>query len=459
MLLCAAPNRTMHTMTDLLLTGGRIIDPASELDHTGDVLVRDGVIAALSPESIASDAPRIDCEGCIVAPGLLDIHVHFRDPDTSGHHEETIATGAAGAVAGGFTTVCCMPNTTPAIDCRTVVESIHHRTAQAGLARVFPVACGTIGRMGETVAPILELVEAGAVAISDDGDGISDSGIMKRILSLVAAADSVFMQHCQDPTLTRGAAMNAGPLATRLGLGGWPREAEEIMLRRDLVLNRSIGARYHAQHLSVAESIDALREARAEGQPATGEASPHHLLLTEDSCDDWNTLAKVNPPLRTAADIEALKRGIAEGIVTVLATDHAPHPAHTKDTDFTSAAFGMVGLECALALYREALIDGGVLDWPGMLRMMTCEPAAVAGLSHLGLGRLETGGPADITVIDPNAGWAIDPAEFHSAGRNCPFAGRSVQGQAVATIVAGHIRHQRAGDRADSAIEDRAEVR
>jgi dihydroorotase len=449
----------MHTMTDLLLTGGRIIDPASELDHTGDVLVRDGMIAAISAEPIATDAPSIDCEGFIVSPGLLDIHVHFRDPDTTGHHEETIATGAAAAVAGGFTTVCCMPNTTPAIDCRTVVESILYRGAQAGLARVFPVACGTIARKGETVAPILELVEAGAAAISDDGDGIADSGTMKRILSLVAAADSVFMQHCQDPTLTRGAAMNAGPLATRLGLGGWPREAEEIMLRRDLVLNRSIGARYHAQHLSVAESVDALRDARVEGQPATGEASPHHLLLTEETCDDWNTLAKVNPPLRTANDVDAIKRGIAEGIITVLATDHAPHPAHTKDTDFASAAFGMVGLECALPLYREALIDGGVLDWPAMLRMMTCEPASVAGLAHLGLGRLETGGPADITVIDPDAAWTIDPEVFHSRGRNCPFTGRPVRGRAVATIVAGRIRYQRAGDRADSAIEDRAEVR
>ncbi|MDP7070419.1 MAG: dihydroorotase [Phycisphaerales bacterium] len=446
-------------MTALLLTGGRIIDPASELDHTGDVLIREGLIAAISKERITTDAPRIACEGCIVAPGLLDIHVHFRDPDTSGHHEETLDTGAAAAAAGGFSTVCCMPNTTPAIDCRTLVEHIGSRSAQAGHARVFPVACGTIGRRGETVAPILELIESGAVGISDDGDGIADSGIMRRVLALVAAADSVFMQHCQDPTLTRAAAMNAGSLATRLGLTGWPREAEEVMLRRDLALNRSIGARYHAQHLSVAQSIDALREARAEGQPATGEASPHHLLLTEDACEGWNTLAKVNPPLRTNADIDAIKRGIAEGIITVLATDHAPHPAHTKDTDFASAAFGMVGLECALPLYREAIIEGGVLDWPGMLRMMTCEPARVAGLAHLGLGRLESGGPADVTVIDPDAEWTIDPTSFQSRGRNCPFAGRSVRGRALTTIVAGRIRHQRASDRTDAAIEDRAEVR
>ena len=449
----------MPRMTDLLLTGGRIIDPASGIDQTGDVLVRNGVVVEISHTKCAADVATVDCEGCIVSPGLLDIHVHLREPDTSGHHEETIATGSAAAVAGGFTTVCCMPNTTPAIDCRTVVQSIQQRAAAVNLARVFAVACGTIGRKGEVVAPILELVESGAIAISDDGDGIADSGVMRRILSLVATADSVFMQHCQDPTLTRGAAMNAGPLATRLGLSGWPREAEELMLRRDLVLNRSIGARYHAQHLSVAESVTALREARAEGQPATGEASPHHLLLTDHECDNWNTLAKVNPPLRSAADIAAIKEGIAEGTITVLATDHAPHPTHTKETDFASAAFGMVGLECALPLYREALIDDGVLDWPAMLAMMTSTPAEVAGLSHLGLGRLEVGGPADLTVIDPDAEWVIDPEAFRSAGRNCPFTGRSVRGRAILSVVGGQIRHQLTGERSTSAIDEKASVR
>ncbi|MDP6986611.1 MAG: dihydroorotase [Phycisphaerales bacterium] len=442
-------------MSELRLTGGRVIDPATDLDHTGDVLVRDGVIVSISDTPLPPSDDTLDCTGCIVSPGLIDIHVHFRDPDESGHHEETIATGSAAAAAGGFTTVCCMPNTTPAIDCRSVIDAIKHRGAAAGLARVFPVACGTIARRGEILAPILELIDAGAVAISDDGDGIADSGIMKRILSLVAAADSVFMQHCQDPTLTRGAAMNAGPIATRLGLGGWPREAEELMLRRDLTLNRSIGARYHAQHLSVAESVTALREARDAGQRATGEASPHHLLLTEDACSNWNTLAKVNPPLRSDADVEAIKTGIAEGTITVLATDHAPHPAQSKDTDFASAAFGMVGLECALPLYREALIDGGVLDWPAMLAMMTCEPAAVAGLDRLGLGRLEVGGPADLTIIDPDMDWTINPAAFLTAGRNCPFAGRKVRGRAIATIIDGQFTSRHSS----GAIEGRAMVR
>jgi len=439
----------------LLLKRGRVVDPATRLDCTGDVLVRDGLIVAISDAPLPPADDTVDCEGCIVSPGLIDLHVHFRDPDESGHHEETIASGSAAAAAGGFTSVCCMPNTTPAIDACSVVDAIKHRAAVVGLARVFPVACGTIARRGETLAPILDLVEAGAIAISDDGDGIASSDMMKRILGHVAAADSVFMQHCQDPTLTRGAAMNAGPLATRLGLGGWPREAEELMLRRDLMLNRRVGARYHAQHLSVAESITALREAREAGQPATGEASPHHLLLTEDACEQWDTAAKVNPPLRTRADVEALKVGIAEGTITVLATDHAPHPAQSKETDFASASFGMVGLECAVPLYREALIDGGVLDWPAMLAMMTCEPAAVTGLERLGLGRLEVGGPADVTIIDPSAEWTIDPATFRSAGRNCPFAGRRVRGRAIATIIGGAFTFRNTSP----AVEGRAVVR
>ena len=444
----------MGSMADLLLQGGRVIDPASGRDHTGDVLIRHGRIAEISKASITADeAEVIACEGCIVAPGLIDIHVHFRDPDESGHHDETIATGAAAAVAGGFTSVCCMPNTTPSIDQATVVHAIAQRAAVTDLARVFAVGCGTIGRKGEQAAPIFDLMEAGVVAISDDGDGIADAAMMRTILGLVAATDSVFMQHCQDPTLTRGASMNAGPLAARLGLGGWPREAEVLMIQRDVMINRAIGARYHAQHVSVAESVEAIRAARADGQTVTGEAAPHHLLLTEVACDQWNTLAKVNPPLRTQADINALKEGIADGTITVLATDHAPHPMQSKHTDFASAAFGMVGLECALPLYKEALIDDGVLDWPGMLGLMTCEPAALVNLHHLGLGRLETGGPADVTIIDPEVVWTIDPDQFRSTGRNCPFTGRQVRSRAIATIVAGRIRNHQLADRCETAVE------
>lgn len=424
-----------------------MIDPGNGFDATGDVLLEHDRVAAIKPsiQSSTADLEVIEADGCIVCPGLVDIHVHFRDPHVGQLHEETIATGSAAAVAGGFTTVCCMPNTSPALDVPDQVTYVLEQGRNVGLARVHSIGCGTIGRRGEEIAPIADLVVAGASGISDDGDGIADDAMMTSVLQAVADSNTCFMQHCQDPATTRGASMNAGPLALKMGLVGWPAAAEESMLRRDLELNRSIGARYHAQHLSSGGSIDLIRAARAEGQPATGEASPHHLLLTEDACAGYDTSAKMNPPLRRSQDIEAIKLGIADGTITILGTDHAPHPAHTKDTDFASASFGIVGLECALPLYRKALIDGGVLDWPRMLAMMTCNPAALVGLDSQGIGSLREGGPADVTIIDPNAEWVIDAASFRSTGRNCPFDGWNVRGRAMTTIVAGSIVYQDAG--------------
>ena len=436
-------------MKHTLIRGGRVIDPASGLDATADVLLRDDTVAAIGERvDSPSDSVVIDAEGCLVTPGLVDIHVHLRDPDTSGHHEETIASGTAAAAAGGFSTVCCMPNTTPALDSVEVVDAIAARAAKCRSTRVFAIACGTVGRQGKALAPIHALIQAGAVGISDDGDGIADSGVMAAVLKHVADCDTVFMQHCQEPTLTRGAAMNAGPLANRLGVGGWPAEAEEIMLRRDIVLNKGIGARYHAQHMSTAASMAAIAQARADGQQVTGEASPHHLLLTEDACDNWNTAAKVNPPLRTQADVDALRAAVSEGVITVLATDHAPHPTQSKATDFQSASFGMSAIEICLPLYREALIDSGAIDWPRLIAMMTCEGAALVGLLSKGLGRLTVGGPADVTVIDPDAQWTVNPDTFHSKGRNTPFAGRALRGRAVATLSAGRLIWNMLGDRA-----------
>lgn len=434
-------------MASLLIRGGRIIDPAGKLDATGDVLVVDGRIAAIETDSTShpTEGDVIEAEGCIVCPGLLDIHVHFRDPHQGQLHEETIESGSAAAVAGGFTTVACMPNTIPALDAPRWIQYVNDSAREADLARVHTIGCGTIGRRGRERAPIGELVEAGAVGISDDGDGIEDDAMMRSVLEAVHEHGTCFMQHCQIPSMTRGAVMNAGPLATRLGLVGWPVEAEEAMIERDLEINASIGARYHAQHVSSGGSVDLLRNARATGQPATGEASPHHLLLTEAACDGYDTSAKMNPPLRTESDIARLKEGIADGTITVLATDHAPHPAQSKATDFASASFGIVGLECALALYRRALIDDGVLDWPSMLTMMTTHPAALVGLDSTGAGRLAVGGPADITVIDPDLQWQINPDTFRSRGRNCPFAGWSAQGRAIATIVGGRLRYHLQG--------------
>ena len=421
-----------------------MIDPASGLDEASDVLIENDRITAINPsiETIPGDVDVIEAEGCIVCPGLIDIHVHFRDPHQGQLHDETVETGSASAVAGGFTTVCCMPNTSPALDTPDLVQYVLKRGLDVDLARVHTVGCGTIGRRGEQLAPIAELVKAGAAGISDDGDGVADDEVMKAILQAVADAGSCFMQHCQDPTATRGASMNAGTLALVMGLVGWPASAEESMLKRDLSLNRDIGARYHAQHLSSGGSVELIRAARTEGQPATCEASPHHLLLTEDACARYDTSAKMNPPLRRREDIEAIKLGIADGTITILGTDHAPHPVHTKVTDFASASFGVVGLECALPLYRQALIDGGVLDWPGMLAMMTCNPAALIGLDADGIGTLRAGGPADLTIIDPDIEWVIDPGSFMSTGRNCPFKGWNVNGRARMTIVAGKVVYQ-----------------
>ena len=439
----------------ILIQGGRVIDPATGFDETADVLIEEGVVRGISGragrlKSGIVDATVINAEGCIVAPGLVDIHVHFREPHPT--HRETIATGAASAVNGGFTTVCCMPNTNPALDSAALVEFIHHKAALANLARVFVVGCASKGRKGEELAEIGSMAKAGAVGFSDDGEVVADAGLMQKVLRTCKAHDRVFMQHCQEPSLTRGGVMNAGPLATKLGLGGWPAIAEEIIIERDVRLNRDISCRYHAQHLSSGGSVEIIRRAQQAGQPVTGEVSPHHLLLTEDACAGYNTNAKMNPPLRTQRDIDQLKRAVAEGVITVLATDHAPHLPETKTTDFASASFGIVGLDCALPLYAKALIDDGVLDWPAMLAMMTINSARLVGLDAEGVGKLSVGGRADITIIDPSASWPIQVSEFKSVARNCPFDGWDVTGRAESVIVGGLVKMNRLSGRVASAV-------
>lgn len=439
--------------TSIAILGGRVVDPASNLDQTADVLIAGGKIEAIDSSGGLKSACRnageckvIDAEGCIVAPGLIDIHAHFREPSPT--HRETVASGAAAAINGGFTTVVCMPNTNPPLDSAAMVEFIQHKAALADRARVFVSGCATRGRKGEELADIGTMAAAGAVAFTDDGECVADAGVMSKVLRTVQAAGKIFMQHCQEPTLTRGAAMNAGPLATKLGLVGWPAVAEEVIIERDVRLNREIGCRYHAQHVSSGGSIEILRRARQAGQPVTAEVSPHHLLLTEDACDGYNTAAKMNPPLRTRRDIDQLKQAVAEGVITILATDHAPHLPETKNTDFASASFGIVGLDCALTLYAKALIEGSVLDWPAMLAMMTINPARLLGLDRIGLGKLHVGGPADVSVIDPALPWTIDANQFATSGRNCPFHGWKATGRAVATIVGGEVKLERVDSRA-----------
>ena len=433
----------MQQVQKLLLKGGRVIDPVRGFDETGDVLLAEGAVAkiATDPGAISADdgTKVINAEGCIVAPGLIDIHVHLREP-SGGKHEETIATGSAAAIAGGFTSVCCMPNTTPPLDTAERIRFVLDKAGEARQARVLPSACATANRAGAKMSQIADLAAAGAMAITDDGGVVGDGAVLAQVLMASREADRCFMQHYQEPSMTQGASMNAGSLAEKLGLIGWPSEAEEIIIERDIDLNREIGCRYHVQHISSGGSVKLVREAQREGEPVTAEVSPHHLLLTQAACEDMGTMAKMNPPLRRERDIKLIKEGVADGTIEILATDHAPHPLSAKEVGFAEAAFGIVGLECALPLYVKALIEGGVIDWPAMLAMMTINPARLLGVDRLGLGTLMEGGPADVTVIAPDLAWTIEPAKFVSTGRNCPFEGWEVKGKAIAVIVAGELK-------------------
>ncbi len=431
-------------MPSILITNGRLIDPASGRDEVTDVAIQDGTVVEIGRGLASAGADEvIDAEGLIVSPGLIDPHVHLRQPGQS--ERETIETGTAAAVAGGFTTVVCMPNTAPAIDTPEVVEWVIAKAAAVGLCRVFPVGAASVGRKGEQLAEIGLMADAGAVGFSDDGDVVADAGLMLSALRAVKQTGFAFMQHCQEPSLTRGASMNAGPLATRLGLIGWPSVAEEIIIERDIRLNRAIGCRYHVQHISAAGSVEIVRAARsnADGRELiTAEASPHHLLLTDDACDGYNTNAKMNPPLRTQTDCDAIRQGVADGVITVLGTDHAPHTAESKAADFESASFGITGLETALPLYAEALVHSGAIDWPRLIKLMTLNPAKLCGLEGHGLGQISVGGPADLTLIDPDQVWTHRVEDSRSKARNSPFDGRTLRGRAVATIVNGEIRHR-----------------
>ncbi len=437
---CMAHSSLLNTPITILIRGGRVIDPASGTDAIADVAIKYGTIAAIGRNLPKTGVDRvINAQNCFVTPGLIDPHVHLREPGQE--HKETIVTGSAAAAAGGFTTVCCMPNTSPALDTPELINFVNSARRRGG-SRVFAVGAATRGRKGEELTEIELMAQAGAAGISDDGDCIASAGMMSRVLSACAAADLAFMQHCQEPTMTRGAAMHSGSVATRLGLGGWPRAAEEIIIERDVRLNRGIGARYHVQHLSSAGSVEIVRRAKADRQNITAEASPHHLLLTHESCDGYNTQAKVNPPLREAADVEAVRQGVADGTLTVLATDHAPHSADEKSLPFEEAPFGFIGLETALPLYVEALVTTGLIKWPRLIQLMTVEPARLCNLDRLGLGRLKVGDPADITIIDPDLEWTIGDEPFVSKSSNTPFIGRKVRGRAVVTLLTGIVVHE-----------------
>lgn len=424
----------------LTIINGRVIDPASGLDQQTDLVLENGKVVAIGRVS-RPDGPTFDASGCIVSPGLIDVHVHFREPGQE--EKETIATGAASAVNGGFTSVCCMPNTKPALDDDGRIGFVYEQAAKANLCNVFPVGAITKARKGEELAEIGLMARSGAVAFSDDGVAVASAGMMSRALRYIATTGRPLMQHCEEHTMTGGASMNAGTLATTLGLGGWPSVAEDLIIQRDVMLNQGVNCAYHVQHLTTGGGVEIVRRARAAGMLVTAEASPHHLLLTEQACASYDTNAKMNPPLRTAGDIDALLKGVKEGVITLLATDHAPHTAEEKELEFANAPFGIIGLDCALPLYIKALIDSGTIDYPAMLAMMTINGAELCRLEGKGTLDPRRGAHADVTIIDPRESWTINVDEFASRSRNCPFHGWNVTGRAIATIVAGDFKLNR----------------
>jgi dihydroorotase len=424
---------------ELLIKNGRVIDPANGIDKECDVLIVDGEIAEVG----RIDKPVqtvIDATGRLVTPGLIDIHVHFREPGDE--EEETIASGSAAAVAAGFTSVVCMPNTSPVIENETDVEYIHRKGRQARKTHVYTMGAITKGRQGVELAEMGFMAEAGAVGFTDDGKGVQNPSVMLRALKYAAMFNVVVAQHCQDDSFAGEGVMNAGFYSTILGLPGMDALAEQAMLWRDIQLVKKIRLgriRYHAQHISTAGSVELIRAAKKDSLPITCEVTPHHLFFTEECCAEYDTNYKVNPPLRTARDIDALKEAIAEGLIDALVTDHAPHLQSEKELEFLAAPFGIAGLECALGLYVKALIEPGILDWPGLIRLMTEKPAKIIGIDK---GTLGKGKQADVTIIDPNAEYEIDVNKFRSKSRNCPYHGWKVKGKVEETIVGGEIRFQ-----------------
>ncbi len=430
------------TAPAILLRGGRIVDPSQQLDEVGDVLVVNGRVEAVGRigdvrrDGDALDV--IDCTGRIVSPGFIDVHCHLREP---GREEvETIASGARAAAAGGFTAVCAMPNTDPVTDNQAAVGFIISQAKKAGGARVYPIGAISIGEMGETLAEFGEMVGAGAVAVSDDGKPVVSAQLMRTALEYARTFGIPVADHCEEPTLAYGGAMNEGLMSARLGLRGIPAEAEEIMAIRDILLARLTGGHIHLCHMSTKGSVELIRWGKDRGINVTAEVCPHHLSLTEESVDNYNTNAKMNPPLRTAKDVEALQQAVKDGTIDVIATDHAPHHYDEKEREFADAPNGIIGLETALAVNLTWLVHRDIIDVPMLVERMACAPARLFKLPG---GSLRRGGVADVTVFDPDVAWTVDATKFRSKGRNTPYAGMELRGRVDATLVGGRTVFRR----------------
>lgn len=425
----------------LWIQNGRVVDPAQNLDQIADVLIVDGKIAALGADA-ASQAPqnaeKIDATGKIVAPGLIDMHVHLREP--GGEDAETVATGALAALSGGFTSIACPPNTNPPIDSPSTVALIRELAERARLCNVFPMCCISKGRKGEELAELGLLFESGAVACSDDGSSIEDSELMRRALEYCLMFDKPILCHEESAPLAKGGVMHEGLVSTVLGLRGIPAEAEDVMVTRDLALAESVGARLHVMHVSSKGAIAAIRRAKARGVRVTAEVAPHHLTLTDESLRSFESNFKMNPPLRDREHVDACVAGLVDGTIDAIATDHAPHAPEKKNREIDVAPFGIVGLESALPLAVETLVDSGLLTWSQLIEKMALNPARILGIPK---GTLEIGADADAVVIDPALEWDFVESEMRSKSKNSPYLGRRMKGRAVVAIVAGEIRFDR----------------
>jgi len=421
-------------MKAILIKDGRIIDPGQGIDELGSLLLSEGKIAWRKAVPPQGDYDILYAEGMVVCPGFIDLHCHLRQPGFE--EKETIATGTRAAAKGGFTTVCAMPNPSPPLDNKETIEYVRAEAEKSGAIRVLPIGCVTRGRKGEELADMAELAGAGAIGFSDDGSPVKDPEIMRRALERSRELGLPVIDHCEEPSLIEGGQMNEGELARRLGLRGIPSASEEIMVSRDIMLARMIGGHVHIAHVSTSGAVALIRNGKRQGIKVTAEVTPHHLTLTEEECNGYNTNAKVSPPLRTRRDNQSLLRGLKDGVIDIIATDHAPHARSDKECDFTQAANGISNFETALGSLL-GLVHGGQLSLPELIARLTFAPAQF--LKYDLLGTLKVGAPADIAIFDPYDEWTVDPASFVSRGKNTPLAGRVLKGRNMATIYGGKL--------------------
>src|SRR5262245_47321753 len=417
----------------LLLRGGRVIDPANNLDAVQDVLIAERKIERLGRNlSAPAGAEIVDASGKIVCPGFIDIHVHLREPGYE--YKETVATGTRAAAAGGFTAVCCMANTNPVNDNGSITEYILDKARTEGVVRVYPIGAVTRGLKGEELSELAELAETGCVAFSDDGRCVMDAGLYRRAMEYTLPFGTPLISHAEDHTLSRDASMNEGVVSTELGLVGAPAAAEDGMVARDIVLAELTGAHVHIAHLSTAGAVRLVREAKNRGVRVTAEVTPHHLVLTDEAVRTFDPNTKMSPPLRTKRDVEVLIEGLADGTIDCIATDHAPHALSEKEGEYDHAAFGVVGLETAVAVLLDRLVRPGLLPLATLVSRLSRDPARLLNLPG---ASLSTGGPADVTILDPDRELTVNPAQFRSRSRNTPFAGWPLRGGPWMTIVGG----------------------